>query len=290
MNEFELINTYFMHSDANGDDAAAITVHPGNQLLTSIDTLIAGRHFLETADPFDIGFKSLAVSISDIAAMGAMPCSFLLSLSLPNLDEKWLSAFSQGLYHIADQFGMQHIGGDMTKGPPAISCVAFGQAPTNKALKRSGAHVDDGIYLSGKIGDAGCALRNKSYDQTRLNRPQPRVELGMALRDIATSCIDVSDGLTQDLQHILTASHVGALLCADTIPHSGMLQQALCAGDDYELCFTAPNKCDTQLQAIAAKLDIPITRIGHITTDRNLLIIDKKNNALDLTLDGYKHF
>ena len=227
MNEFELINTYFMHSPANGDDAAIINPRAGYSLVTSIDTLVENHHFHKTTDAYDIGYKSLAVSVSDIAAMGAKPTAFLLSLSLPTIDESWLKAFSRGLYAIANQFTIEHIGGDITRGPLTISSVAFGEVPKGQALRRDGAQVGDDIYVSGFMGDAAAALNDSTLNQTRLNRPLPRVELGIALRKIAHCCIDISDGLAQDLNHILTASGVGAQLTASTIPHHHDLQLAL---------------------------------------------------------------
>ncbi len=290
MNEFELITTFFMHSSANGDDAAVVDTRPGHSLLTSIDTLIEGRHFRATDNAFDIGFKSLAVSISDLAAMGAEPTAFLLSLSLPRIDERWLMQFSQGLYDIANQYHMQHIGGDTTKGPLTISSVVFGQTPTEHILQRRGAQIGDAIYVSGLLGDAACALHDVSHDQTRLKRPQPRVELGMALRKIATSCIDISDGLAQDLGHILKASHVGATLLAENVPQHSSLALALTGGDDYELCFTAPKAQASRLKILSQQLNLPITCIGSITNTQQLEIIDAQNNLITIDREGYQHF
>lgn len=290
MNEFELINNYFMHSRANGDDAAIIQPTTGHSLVTSIDTLVADRHFRTTDSAFDIGYKSLAVSISDSAAMGARPTAFLLSLSLPTLDETWVKAFSAGLYSVANQFNIEHIGGDITRGPLVISSVIFGEVVQGQALARSGARLGDDIYVSGCVGDAAAALHDTTRDQTRLKRPLPRVELGIALRTIAHSCIDVSDGLAQDLKHILTASGVGAQLTASSIPHHSSLELALTGGDDYELCFTAAKQRRTEIATIATQLDLPLTRIGEITATTQLAIIDDQQQPLTLALSGYQHF
>jgi thiamine-monophosphate kinase len=290
MNEFELINTYFMHSRANGDDAAILNTPPNHSLVTSIDTLVEGRHFLATAAAFDIAYKTLAVNISDIAAMGARPKAFLLSLTLPEINESWVKDFSAGLYSIANQFELEHIGGDLTKGPLSMSCVIFGEAPIDKALKRSGAQAGDTIYVSGVLGDAAAALHDKGLDQTRLNRPLPRVELGLALRDIATSCIDISDGLVQDLQHILTASNKGAIINTNLIPFNNSLEHALNGGDDYELCFTAPSHFQKKLEELSKELSLPITTIGTVQDQKELIILDKNNNPIDLAQNGYQHF
>lgn len=290
MNEFELINAYFMHSGANGDDAALIDPAPGHSLVTSVDTLVEDRHFRATACAYDIGYKSLAVSISDIAAMGAKPTAFLLSLSLPVLDELWVKQFSDGLYAIAKQFNVEHIGGDLTRGPLVISSIVFGEVPQGQALQRNGAQVNDDIYVSGHLGDAAAALHNTSLDQTRLNRPLPRVVLGMALRRIANSCIDISDGLAQDLQHILTTSGVGAQLIEPTIPYHSSLDLALTGGDDYELCFTAAIEHRTTIDNLAQQLQLPLTRIGTIMADQQLTILDANHSPLKLNLDGYQHF
>lgn len=290
MNEFELIHTYFMHSSANGDDAAILDIPENHSLVTSIDTLVAGRHFRESAEPYDIGYKTLAVNLSDLAAMGAKPNAFLLSLTLPELNEAWIKGFCEGLYALAHQFQVEHVGGDITKGPLTISVVAFGEVPQHSALTRSGACVGDDIYVSGVLGDAAIALHNSAYDQTRLNRPLPRIALGLALRDLATSCIDISDGLAQDLQHILTASAKGADIHSENIPHSGNLEHALSGGDDYELCFTVPPNTREIIAKLSQQLSLPLTRIGTVQSDPRLRILTKDNHMLDYKQNGYQHF
>ena len=290
MNEFELIHHYFQKSIRNGDDAAVIDIPEGMSLVTSIDTSVEGRHFTKNADPADIGYKSLAVSISDIAAMGAQPTACLLSLSLPPVETAWLEAFSRGFFELANSYNIELIGGDTTQGPLVISTVLFGIAPKHKALMRSAAQVGDHIYVTGCLGNAAAALHDKTRDQTHLNRPIPRVNVGLTIREFAHSCIDISDGLAQDLQHILTASNKGAVLYADKIPHQSTLQQALTGGDDYELCFTAPPLYNKEIARISNELNIPITCIGDINTSLVLKVLDKNEQSMDINLSGYQHF
>ena len=280
MTEFDLIENYFMRSTYNGDDAAIVETPPGHQLVTSIDTSVEGRHFLQSTPPHAIGYKALAVSISDMAAMGAAPSTCLLSLCIPTTDAHWLSEFSNGFFQVANQFSIELIGGDVTEGPCVISTTIFGTAPHGTLLKRSGAQVGDAIFVSGILGNAGAALQNPTLDQTPLNYPQPRVALGIALRDIATSCIDISDGLLQDLGHILKASHVGADVQVDAIPHTSSLECALTAGDDYELCFTSPHQ----------NLDLPVTKIGVVTNTHELRLLDQNGQQLPFQDKGYQHF
>lgn len=290
MNEFELIHTYFQKSVRNGDDAAIIKVPEHYSLVTSIDTSVEGRHFTKHTHPSDIGYKSLAVSISDIAAMGALPTACLLSLSLPTADKEWLDAFSQGFFSAAENYSIELIGGDTTQGPVVISTVLFGLIPKQQALMRSGAQLNDRIYVTGCLGEAAAALHDKTRNQTRLNRPLPRVNIGLAIREFANSCIDISDGLAQDLQHILTASNKGATLYADAIPHQSTLQYALTGGDDYELCFTAPPIFDKQITRISNELNLPITCIGAIDNSLTLTLLDKNDQHININLNGYHHF
>ncbi len=287
MTEFEIIQRFFARSARNGDDAALLTTREGYTLVTSIDTLVAGCHFPLNTSPADIGYKSLAVSLSDMAAMGAEPTAALLSLTLPSADATWLTGFSEGLFELADQYAVELIGGDTTRGPLAISTVLFGLVPTGKALLRSGANVNDDIYVSGVLGSAAAALRYPVLNQTPLNRPSPRIKLGIALRDTATSCLDISDGLLQDLGHILKASHVGAHVTIEDVPIDPTLKTYiipdhlhLSGGDDYELCFTAPEQVRTRLATLSQSLALPLTRIGKIVA----------GNDLNVTLLGYQHF
>ena len=259
MAEFSIIDTYFNRqtvtsTDVNsvdlgvGDDSALLTPPPNQQLVICADTLVAGRHFPLNTNPHAIGWKSVAVNLSDIAAMGAKPHSILLALSLPQIDHDWLQGFSQGLYDCCDQFGVSLIGGDTTQSPHlTISVTALGWIETGQAVTRSGAQVGDFICVSGQVGDAAYALQHLGHPlQKRLDYPTPRCQLGQKLKGLASSMIDVSDGLAQDLGHILKASHVGGHIQLDQLPISEAVHNleqkmrwdlALAGGDDYELCF-----------------------------------------------------
>ena len=318
MSEFDLIARYFTRSARNpaltlgvGDDCALLQARAGHELAISTDMLVEGRHFFHGADANALGHKSLAVNLSDLAAMGAEPLAFTLAIALPNIDENWLSAFSAGLFALADQHNMALIGGDTTKGPLTISITIFGDIPTGKALRRSHAQVGDDIWVSGTLGDARLALsalqgklpvEGQALNQAalHLHRPTPRNALGIALRDIAHAAIDVSDGLLGDLHHVLKQSKVGASLQADDMPLGAILKStqstnvchefALNGGDDYELCFTAPpTKRDAVLHA-ATLSNTPITRIGHITATPNIQIFNAAGEALAIPLNSYDHF
>ena len=309
MAEFSIIDTYFNRqtvtsTDVNsvdlgvGDDSALLTPPPNQQLVICADTLVAGRHFPLNTNPHAIGWKSVAVNLSDIAAMGAKPHSILLALSLPQIDHDWLKGFSQGLYDCCDQFGVSLIGGDTTQSPHlTISVTALGWIETGQAVTRSGAQVGDFICVSGQVGDAAYALQHLGHPlQKRLDYPTPRCQLGQKLKGLASSMIDVSDGLAQDLGHILKASHVGATLDLDQLPIDAALkklqqekqwQYALAGGDDYELCFTiSPQNYEKLLQQ---QLDVNITKIGQITQQKGLTFVQ---NGVDHSLQfhGYQHF
>ena len=304
MAEFSIIDTYFNRKNVNsidlgvGDDSALLTPPPQQQLVICADTLVAGRHFPLDTNPHAIGWKSVAVNLSDIAAMGAKPHSILLALSLPQIDHDWLKGFSQGLYDCCDQFGVSLIGGDTTQSPHlTISVTALGWVDTGKAVTRSGAQVGDFICVSGQVGDAAYGLQHLGHPlQRRLDYPTPRCQLGQQLKGLANSMIDVSDGLAQDLGHILTASKVGAEIELNQLPIDATLKKlqqetqwkyALAGGDDYELCFTiSPQNYETLLQQ---QLDVNISKIGQITEQNGLRFI---NNGLDhpLKFQGYQHF
>lgn len=291
MHEFELINRYFSHHPLNGDDAADITPPNNHRLVTSVDTSVAGKHFRKDAHPDSIGHKSLAVSLSDIAAMGATPTSCLLSLTLPTADEDWITHFAHGFHALAKQYQVSLIGGDTTQGPLSISTVVFGILPSSAPpLQRNGANADDLIVVSGQLGAAAHALHHPTEDQSALDYPTPRIELGIALRELASSCIDISDGLLQDLSHILRASKVGAKLNLDAMPLAGTHKEALTGGDDYELCFTIPKKHEKALAAIAQQLDIPLSIIGCATADKQLIIVDQSGHPQDIDASGFQHF
>ena len=304
MAEFSIIDTYFNRKNANsvdlgvGDDSALLTPPPQQQLVICADTSVAGRHFPLDTHPHAIGWKSVAVNLSDIAAMGAKPHSILLALSLPQIDHHWLKDFSQGLYDCCDQFGVSLIGGDTTQSPHlTITVTALGWIETGQAVTRAGAQVGDLICVSGTVGDAAFALQHMGHPlQKRLDYPTPRCQLGQQLKGLASSMIDVSDGLAQDLGHILKASGVGAVLQLDQLPISSDIarleqekkwQLALAGGDDYELCFTiSPQNYHLLAQQ---KLDVNLTIIGQITQNLGLTFFQ---NGVDYSIQfhGYQHF
>ena len=304
MAEFSIIDTYFNRQNKNfvdlgvGDDSALLTPPPQQQLVICADTLVAGRHFPLDTDPHAIGWKSVAVNLSDIAAMGATPHSILLALSLPQIDHDWLKAFSQGLYDCCDQFGVSLIGGDTTQSPHlTLSVTALGWVEIGKAVPRSGAKPGDLICVSGTVGDAAFGLKHLGHElQQRLDYPTPRCTLGQALKGLANSMIDVSDGLAQDLGHILKASQVGATLGLEKLPISPALQAlndeqrwqyALAGGDDYELCFTInPQNYEKLLQK---QLDVSISIIGSIQQQHGLTF-EKDGVDHSLQFNGYQHF
>jgi len=298
MNEFQLIDHFFSHHQTKrkdvilgiGDDAALLQPPPGQVLAISTDTLVAGIHFFADAAPKAIGYQSLAVNLSDLAAMGAEPAWVMLSITLPDADEKWLQDFSQGFFQLINQYNLQLVGGDTTKGPLSITVQVIGFVPQDKTLKRSGAKPGDKIYVTGTLGDAGLALRTK-----KLCAPIPRIETGLALRGIATSCIDISDGLAADLNHILAASQVAAQIVVDDLPLSSELKKlpleeawklALSAGDDYELCFTVSPQDEVKLKNIKDQ----ITCIGVIQEGSGLQIKQRNDQAFILEKVGFRHF
>lgn len=321
--EFALIERYFNQEQQAqsdlvlgiGDDAALVNIPNGQQLCVAVDTLVVGVHFPVSTSAFDIGYKALAVNLSDMAAMGATPRWFTLALTLPHTDEKWLKEFSAGLFALAAQHGVALIGGDTTRGPLCISIQILGLLPAGHALLRSAARIGDDIYVSGCVGDAGLALRllqqgvpalaaaDRDFLLQRLNRPSARLTLGQALLPLAHAAIDISDGLLVDLSHILTRSQCGARLWLDKIPlsevyircnpthdHAAKMMEAACAGDDYELCFTAPVKHRETLAALSKDLSLPLTRIGEIIADKGLFSVDAQGRLRPLHARGFEHF
>ncbi|HID98766.1 MAG TPA: thiamine-phosphate kinase [Thiotrichaceae bacterium] len=318
--EFDLIARYFSDTFPKrtdvilgvGDDAALCQVPAGMQLATAIDTLVEGVHFPHKTRPHDIGYKALAVNLSDMAAMGATPAWMTLALTCPKTDEAWLKGFAQGLRELAEKHQVSLIGGDTTYGPAlTITIQISGFVPPEQALLRGGAKPGDGIYVTGTLGDAGLGLASvqkeegivlpipiQHYVESRLNRPTPRLHEGQALRGIASSAIDISDGLAADLGHILKASAVGASLQLEKLPLSQALRQhlscksawhlALNAGDDYELCFTVPPNRETALRN--ALTTHSYTRIGTIETISGLRCLDANGELLTLKMKGYQHF
>lgn len=313
--EFQLINQYFKQRGSHqgvtlgiGDDAALLNIPHGEMLVATTDTFIAGRHFPEHTHPFAIGHKALAVNLSDLAAMGATPRWVLLAVTLPKAEAFFLQEFANGIFNLANQYKVAVVGGDTTKGALSITITALGTVPTGQAIRRDGAKVGDGIYVSGTVGDAGLGLQlalnqykaknltdeQQAYCRARLDYPQPRIILGLALRSLATACLDISDGLAQDLGHILQASHVGAELYLEQLPLSPTLsvlpiEQALTlalnSGDDYELCFTLPD--DKAIEIVNA--GVPIKRIGRIVADVGVKM-SYQGQAMTINQQGYQHF
>ena len=279
------------------------------ELVVSSDTLIADVHFPAATDPAAIGYKALAVNLSDLAAMGALPAWFTLNLSIPQSDPKWLADFARGLFNLARVHNVQLIGGDTTRGPLSISIQVHGFVPSGQALLRSGAKPGDQIYVSGTLGDAGLGLRllqqkltlsteYRSLVLNKLNYPLPRIELGLALRTIASACIDVSDGLTADLRHILEASQVGARIALAQLPLSAAYRAsqaqvgwdtALGHGDDYELCFTVPGQ-KQQIFERMLPVSCGVTPIGTILAGAELEIVDTTGQYYRPQMAGYDHF
>ena len=315
LGEFDLIQKYFTRPVQRaalgvGDDCALFAPGPGMQLAVSSDMLVEGRHFLSTVLPARLGHKALAVNLSDLAACGARPVAFTLALALPRADEGFLAGFSDGLLALADAHGCELIGGDTTQGPLNICITVFGELPTGTALLRSGAQPGDDVYVSGTVGDARLALevfrgmqtlRGLDFETVRLAMecPQPRVALGIALRGVATSAIDVSDGLLGDFQHILKRSKVGATLNVDAVPRSQVLSQfpidvqrqfSFAGGDDYELVFTAAPRHSAQVHAAGSSAGVAVTCIGRIDESAELKLTDAQGRALTATFESFDHF
>lgn len=318
MNEFALIRRYFSSAGLAradvalgiGDDCAVLNPPPGMRIALTTDTLNAGIHFPAATDPDAIGYKSLAVSLSDLAAMGATPAWFSLSLSLPEVSEDWLAGFSQGLYALAQQHEMQLIGGDTTRGPLSIGITALGFLPADKALTRAGARAGDRIYVTGTLGDAALALAVLRREVTlaaehhphvfaKLNRPQARVSEGTLLRDLASACIDISDGLVADLGHVLAASGVGARVDVRRLPISDAYRSvvadcgwapALTHGDDYELCFTLPAAQQPAFERLLPRFACGVTHIGDIEAEPGLRLFDATGPVALPARAGFDHF
>ena len=322
--EFDLIARYFQRPAPNavlgvGDDCALFFVTAGAATAISTDTLVCGRHFFADVDPATLGHKALAVNLSDLAAMGAIPRFFTLALTLPALDHAWLKAFSDGMFALADAHAISLIGGDTTSGPLSITITVLGEVPATQALKRANAQAGDDVWVSGSLGGAAIALKHLQKKITlnaadyaalssRLFMPTPRVSLGRALLGLAHAAIDVSDGLMGDLAHICAASNVLADINFALIPQSIFSaklpedvrnQAVLAGGDDYELCFTAPASARQRIAEISATLALPCTRIGNITapqidpavSPRHCVTVHNLEGASSTkALTGYDHF
>jgi thiamine-monophosphate kinase len=293
-----------------GDDCALLNIAPGMQLAVSSDMLVEGRHFLSTVAPERLGHKALAVNLSDLAACGATPLACTLALAMPRADEAFLAPFAAGLFALAEAEGIAVVGGDTTAGPLNICITAFGQVPAGQALRRSGARPGDDLWVSGTLGDSRLALEvfrgrvalpGEAFDAVRraMELPQPRVALGIALRGLASSAIDLSDGLIGDLGHVLRLSGVGARVEVDALPRSAVLaaqplllqhECLLAGGDDYELLFTTPAALRAAVQAAAAGVGVAVTRCGSIDEGTGLRTVDSAGRAVAMPWRGFDHF
>ena len=314
--EFDLIARHFMRPAANavlgiGDDAALVDVSNGMDLAVSTDTMVSGTHFFPDVDPENLGHKALAVNLSDMAAMGAMPYWATLALTLPSVDHDWLAAFAKGFFDLAEEFNVSLIGGDTTRGPLSLTVTIMGEVPAGAALRRGGAKVGNDIWVSGLIGDAALAVAHRhgrikldepDYKEAvmRLYEPTPRVQLGQALRGLATSAIDISDGLLADVGHICRLSKVSAKVEMSRIPvspigakhigsHEG-LTAIVAGGDDYELCFTAPANSRESIEDLIDVLGVPLTRIGSIAKGKGVSLVGAEGKSVTIDGRGFDHF
>ncbi|MBK6602431.1 MAG: thiamine-phosphate kinase [Betaproteobacteria bacterium] len=321
LGEFDLIARFFTRAPRAadvvlgiGDDAALIAPTAGCELVLTTDMLVSGRHFHADVEPGRLGHKTLAVNLSDLAAMGARPRYALLACAFPASDADWLAAFANGFLALAERHAVDLVGGDTTRGPLNLCVTAIGEVPAGQALRRDGARPGDDVYVSGTLGDAALALAAiggavaLSDDalaacRRRLELPEPRVALGLALRGLATAAIDVSDGLTGDLGHIAERSGVGARIDLARLPAAPWLAAMLgdgrralalscllAGGDDYELCFTAGNAMRERIVAVARELGLPLTRVGKITAARELVVRDESGAPLAALPRAFDHF
>jgi thiamine-monophosphate kinase len=321
VNEFELIARFFSRPPRSpsvvlgvGDDSALLAPTPGCEIAVSVDMLVAGRHFFFDTDPERLGHKTLAVNLSDLAAMGATPRWALLAGALPENDPDWLAAFARGFFALADVHGVDVVGGDTTRGPLNLCVTILGEVTAGTALTRGGAKPGDDIYVSGTLGDAALAVADvrgrvrldtatARACRARLDIPTPRIELGAALRGIATAAIDVSDGLTGDLRHILERSNAGADIELARVPRLPVLDRMLAGeerslalecmlagGDDYEICFTASVAARPEVAALAKRLALPLARVGSIVRDGGLTVLDESGVPLARVPSAFDHF
>ena len=320
LGEFDLIARYFTRKPRRaalgvGDDCALLApLPPGQQLAVSSDMLVEGRHFLSTVAPERLGHKALAVNLSDLAACGAEPVAFTLALALPRVDADFLEGFARGLFALADEHAIELVGGDTTAGPLNICITVFGAVPVGQALLRSGARAGDALWVShpagGGLGDARLALEvfrgqlvlpGEAFEAVRwrMERPTPRIALGLALRGVASSAIDLSDGLVGDLGHMLARSSVGATIDADALPKSAWLaalpralqhEFGLAGGDDYELLFSAPAGAEPEVLAAASQAAVAVTRIGRVEAAGGLRLVDGQGAPLPQSFAAFDHF
>lgn len=318
--EFSLIARYFDRVRSSrldvetgiGDDCALLNIPDKQTLAISTDTLVAGNHFLTDIDPADLAYKALAVNLSDLAAMGADPAWLTLAITLPEVDEPWLEAFSDSLFDLLNYYGMQLIGGDTTRGPLSMTLGIHGFVPAGRALKRAGAKPGDWIYVTGTPGDSAAGLAilqnrlqvadatDREYLLKRHLRPTPRILQGQALRDLASAAIDLSDGLISDLGHIVKASACGARVDLDALPWSDAmtrhvepeqaLRWALSGGEDYELCFTVPELNRGALEVAMGQLGVAFTCIGQMSADVEGIHFMRDGTPVTFDWKGYDHF
>lgn len=319
MGEFEVIQRYFANSGRArkdtligvGDDGAVLKLREGYDLVVTTDTMVAGTHFFPDVDPRALGHKLVAVNISDLAAMGAEPAWLSLAMTLPKVDDPWLAAFADALSETADYYDCQLVGGDTTRGPMTFTVVAKGQVPHGKMLTRRGAKVGDFIYVTGTLGDAGLGLRlcqgqvevskkHRAHILQRFHYPTARLAIGQALRTVASSAMDLSDGLYSDIQHLMHRSSVGASLDVDRLPLSQALKDscdrstalalALSGGEDYELLFTVPESKKSMLDVLLSPYGVPVTCIGRITGAAGKLELRAGNELFAYEHRGFEHF
>jgi thiamine-monophosphate kinase len=314
--EFDLIARHFTRPASNavlgvGDDCALLHVTNGMDLATSMDTMVSGTHFFPEVDPEHLGHKSLAVNLSDMAAMGAMPYWAMLAITLPKVDHDWLAAFAKGFFDLAEEFGVSLVGGDTTRGPLSLTVTIMGEVPAGAALRRNGAKAGNDVWVSGHIGDAALAVAHRNgllkledadYKEAlmHLYEPMPRVKLGQALRGLATAAIDISDGLLADLGHICRLSGVGATVELERVPLSEIAQKhegteagltaIVAGGDDYELCFTAPANSRESIDDLQQMLGVHLTRIGQVRRGKGVSLMGPDGKAVKVDGRGYDHF
>lgn len=318
LGEFDIIEKYFRQSSPRqdvilgvGDDAALVAAPENSQLAISTDTLVEGIHFFPDIPPRALGHKALAVNLSDMAAMGAEPRWVTLALTLPEVNEEWLAQFSKGFYDLAEYFNVSLIGGDTTKGPLSITVTVHGVVPSDKALRRNGAKPGDWLYVTGNLGDSGLALAHLQQQLSLTPQqlelclkqhyfPQPRVLAGYGLRDIASATIDISDGLINDLRHILRQSNCSASLKLEQLPLSETMteavgldqsfQLALCGGEDYELCFTVPESNKGSVNTSLSYSGVPYTCIGQLASGQGEVKLQYQGKAYQFDPTGWDHF
>jgi thiamine-monophosphate kinase len=318
MKEFELIRHFFTEQVVKrkdvllgiGDDCAILTVPAQQNVVVTTDTLVAGVHFPDDTDPVAIGHKAVAVNLSDIAAMGAEPCWISIAITLPKVDKEWLKSFCDGVFELCEYYNVELIGGDTTQGPLSITITDQGGVPEGKCLLRTGAKAGDWLYVTGEIGDAALALKHikkeisvaqdyKDKLREKLDLPKPRVLAGQAIREYASSAIDLSDGLISDLNHICQASNVGAnivldrlplsTIMIDTLPFDEAISVALVGGDDYELLFTVSEDNKVGMETALANAGTKVTCIGQINTSK-VISTTLNNQAVPIQASGFEHF